>query len=171
MRKSNIKLGKGLHSTMRRVRAKRLTVVNIYVTLKKWRKAREECMIMLCEIKHTLEIERRVKFFETPDQNDPPIQKIPEDPIFEEWETLCVAVFDINFYGFGSWENMFKNAESLSKKYNGKYLEFLPEVMEEGGFENGYDRRNYYWYNNSFCEKLCKNMNKGDGLNLELTIL
>jgi hypothetical protein len=55
-------------------------------SLKKWGKAREECLNLLYAIKCDLENEFRDKFYESHDGNDPPIPRIHKGPILEKWK-------------------------------------------------------------------------------------
>jgi hypothetical protein len=124
--------------------------------LKKWRKARCECQDILYHIRCDLEIERRGKFFESPDLNDPPIPIIPMGPIFEVWKSYSIVVYDVNCYGFGDRESLLSCTEELSEKYYGMYLRKAHDMkFEDNCYDNGYeDSEEYQWIVSSYYEEL-----------------
>jgi hypothetical protein len=51
--------------------------------LKRWRNAKTRCMNILKDIERAIREELKEKYFEKDDFDDPPVQRIPNEPAFE----------------------------------------------------------------------------------------
>jgi hypothetical protein len=59
--------------------------------------------------------------------------------------------FDINCFGFGSWESLLQVAERLSEKYYGRFLKREGELKRrKGDYDSGHDTNDYEWGISSF---------------------
>jgi hypothetical protein len=126
--------------------------------LKEWRRARDECNSIMSEIERMIRKEFKEIYLEKDDDNDPPVQRIPEGPIFEAWESFSIIAFKANCYGFGNLDKVYENSGKKCEKYYEQFLKVEYSVINEFDYDLKIGGKRYNWFVSSYFQNVCEEL-------------